>query len=267
MLAPGSRGGVGRHEQHGGEADVPEHKAYDATREGDGEAPGAERDQLERVHEARKSPRRRVRIVLTTMKACVAPSPPYLPCSPSSRSPAATTRDPGGGVTVVATTTRGGGPRAPGRRVAGERRGDAAPGRRPARLRAAPERRGRRGRCNRRLSLWRRGRRVAERRDRQRRRGRRGREPDRLGEAARRRPALVAGRDERRARSGGDPRRAHEGRPGRPGHVRTQRRADHPDARAPRPADHRMRRARTAGEAQDRHDSRRARLLRAALRR
>ena len=93
-VGAGSRGGMGRRQQHGGEADVPEHKAYDATREGDGEAPGAERDQLERVHEARKSPRRRVRIVLSTMKACVAPSLPYSSCLPSSRSPAATTRRP-----------------------------------------------------------------------------------------------------------------------------------------------------------------------------
>ena len=94
-VGAGSGGGVGGHEQHRGEADVAEHEAHDAPGEGDGEAPGAEGDQLERVHEARKSPTRRVRIVLTTMEACEAPLPPYLPCSPSSRLPVATTRDPG----------------------------------------------------------------------------------------------------------------------------------------------------------------------------
>ena len=70
-VGSGSGGGVGRHEQHGGEADIPEHEAHDPAGERDGEAPRTEGGQLERVHEARKSPRNGVRIILSTLKGCV----------------------------------------------------------------------------------------------------------------------------------------------------------------------------------------------------
>ena len=70
-VGPGARGGVGRHEQHRRKADVPEHQAHDPASERDGEAPRAEGDQLERVHEARKSPRNEVRIILSTITGCV----------------------------------------------------------------------------------------------------------------------------------------------------------------------------------------------------
>ena len=50
--------GLRRHEQHRGEADVAEHEANDAASERDREAPGAEGDELERVHARRSLPGR-----------------------------------------------------------------------------------------------------------------------------------------------------------------------------------------------------------------